>query len=179
VTKQDTSENRANTIYLAIGSNLGNRVHNIEKAKFLLTENNISLISVSNYYETPSWPNSNNPKFINIVLKAKSLLNPIELLNLCKSIEISLGRKITPKNSPRECDIDIVDFNGLILKGKINLPHKMMHKRNFVLFPLFEIEKGWFHPIKKVYIETLIFSLSNNDISSIKQIWINVIIKNA
>ena len=107
---------------------------------------------------------------LNIVLKAKSLLNPIELLNLCKTIEISLGRKITPKNSPRECDIDIVDFNGLVLQDKINLPHKMMHKRNFVLFPLFEIEKEWFHPIKKVYIETLIFSLSNSDISSIKQI---------
>ena len=170
VTKQDTLENQANTIYLAIGSNLGNRVHNIEKAKFLLIKNNISLISVSKYYETPSWPNPKNPKFINIVLKAKSLLNPIELLNLCKTIEISLGRKITPKNSPRECDIDIVDFNGLVLQGKINLPHKMMHKRNFVLFPLFEIEKEWFHPIKKVYIETLIFSLSNSDISSIKQI---------
>ena len=168
--KQDISENRASIVYLAIGSNLGNKVHNIEKAKFLLIESNISLISVSNYYETPSWPNPKNPKFINIVLKAKTYHNPIQLLNLCKSIEVSLGRKKTPKNSPRECDIDIVDFNGLILKGKINLPHKMMHKRNFVLFPLFEIEKGWFHPIKKVYIETLIFSLSNNDISSIKQI---------
>ena len=170
MTKQDISEKQANIVYLAIGSNLGNRFHNIEKAKFLLIENNISLISVSKYYETPSWPNPNNPKFINIVLKAKSLLNPIELLNLCKKIEISLGRKITPKNSPRECDIDILDYKGLILQDKINLPHIMMHKRNFVLFPLFEIEKGWFHPIKKVYIEKLIFSLSNNDISSIKQI---------
>ena len=170
MTKQDTSENQANIVYLAIGSNLGDRVHNIEKAKFLLIENNISLISVSKYYETPSWPDPSKPEFINIVLKAKSLLGYTELLNLCKSIEISLGRKITPKNSPRECDIDIVDFNGLILQGKINLPHKMMHKRNFVLFPLFEIEKKWFHPIKKVYIENLIFSLSNNDISSIKQI---------
>ena len=166
----DISEKAVKFVYLGVGSNLGNRVHNIEKAKFLLIKNNISLISVSKYYETPSWPNPKNPKFINIVLKAKSLLNPIELLNLCKTIEISLGRKITPKNSPRECDIDIVDFNGLVLQDKINLPHKMMHKRNFVLFPLFEIEKGWFHPIKKVYIETLIFSLSNSDISSIKQI---------
>ena len=170
MTKQDTSENRANIVFLAIGSNLGNRIHNIEKAKFLLIKNNLSLISVSKYYETPSWPDPNNPKFINIVLKAKSSLNPTDLLNLCKSIEISLGRKITPKNSPRECDIDIIDFNGLILRDKIYLPHKLMHKRNFVLFPLFEIEKGWFHPIKKVYIETLIISLSNNDISSIKQI---------
>ncbi len=170
MTKQDISENQVNTVYLAIGSNLGNRFHNIEKAKFLLIKNNISLISVSKYYESYSWPNPDFPKFINIVLKVKTSLNPDNLLNLCKNIEITLGRKNSPKNSPRECDIDIIDFNGLILKDKINLPHKLMHKRNFVLLPLFEIEKLWFHPIKKVYIENLIFSLSNRDISSIKQI---------
>ena len=91
-------------------------------------------------------------------------------MNLCKSIEVKLGRKKSAKNSPRECDIDIIDFNGLILNGKLNLPHKMMHKRSFVLFPLFEIEKKWFHPIKKTNIKKLIFSLSNEDIRSIKQI---------
>jgi len=94
----------------------------------------------------------------------------MDLLKLCKSIEVKLGRKKTPKNSPRECDIDIIDFDGLILKDKLNLPHKLMHKRNFVLFPLFEIEKKWFHPIKKVDVKKLIFSLPNNDIRSIKQI---------
>ena len=163
-------EKQAKIAYLSIGSNLGDKKRNIELAKFILKKNNISIIKSSKNYETLSWPNKKNPKFINIVLKAKTYHNPIQLLNLCKSIEVSLGRKKTPKNSPRECDIDIIDFNGLIVKDEINLPHKMMHKRNFVLFPLFEIEKGWFHPIKKVYIETLIFSLSNNDISSIKQI---------
>tara|TARA_A100001011_G_scaffold31528_1_gene30495 strand:+ start:1336 stop:1848 length:513 start_codon:yes stop_codon:yes gene_type:complete len=170
VIKLDISENRVNIVYLALGSNLGNRIKNIEKAKLLLIKNNISLISVSKYYETASWPNPKNPKFINIVLKAKCLLNPNQLLNLCKSIEVKLGRKKTLKNSPRECDIDIIDFNSLILKGKLNLPHKRMHKRNFVLFPLFEIEKTWFHRLKKKNIKTLIFSLSNNDIRSIKQI---------
>ena len=94
----------------------------------------------------------------------------MNLLKLCKFIEVKLGRKKTLKNSPRECDIDIIDFDYLILKDKLNLPHKLMHKRNFVLFPLFEIEKKWLHPIKKVDIKNLIFSLSNNDIRSIKQI---------
>ena len=168
--KQDLSENQVRIIYLGIGSNLGNKITNIEKAKFLLKENNINLISISKYYETPSWPDSKNPNFLNIVLKAKCLHNPKELLFICKFIETKLGRKKTPKNSPRECDIDIIDFNGLILNNNLNLPHKMMHKRNFVLFPLFEIEKEWLHPIKKMNIKTLIFSLSNNDIRSIKQI---------
>ena len=170
MTKQDTLENQAKTVYLGVGSNLGNRITNIEKAKSLLEEKNIKLISISKYYETPSWPNPKYPKFINIVLKVKCQIEPYKLLNLCKSIEVKLGRKKSAKNSPRECDIDIIDFNGLILNGKLNLPHKMMHKRSFVLFPLFEIEKNWFHPIKKTNIKKLIFSLSNEDIRSIKQI---------
>ena len=170
VTKQDTSENLVKTIYLGIGSNLGNKITNIEKAKSFLLENNINFVSISSYYETPSWPNPRNPKFINIVLKINTLLKPIELLNLCKTIEAKLGRKKSPKNSPRECDIDIIDYNGLILKNKLILPHKMMHKRNFVLLPLFEIEKEWVHPIIKANIKKLILSLSDSDIRSIKQI---------
>ena len=168
--KQDISENQVKTVFLGVGSNLGNRIINIEKSKSLLEEKNLKIISVSNYYETPSWPDPKKPKFINIVLKVKCSLNPKELLTICKSIEVKLGRKKTRKNSPRECDIDIIDFNGLILKGNLNLPHNMMHIRNFVLFPLFEIEKNWFHPLKKIDIKKLIFSLTNEDIRSIKQI---------
>jgi 2-amino-4-hydroxy-6-hydroxymethyldihydropteridine diphosphokinase len=170
VTKQDISENLVNIVYLGIGSNLGSRITNIEKAKSFLLENNINFVSVSRYYETPSWPNQRNPKFINIVLKIKTSIKPIKLLDLCKSIEVKLGRKKSPKNSPRECDIDIIDFGGLVLKEKLILPHKRMHKRNFVLFPLFEIEKEWVHPIKKVNIKKLILSLPDSDIRSIKQI---------
>ena len=132
--KQDISENQVKNIFLAIGSNLGNRLTNIEKAKSLLLENNINLISASSYYET------------------------------------RLGRKKTPKNSPRVCDIDIIDFKGLVTNDKLNLPHPRMHERNFVLLPLFEIEKDWVHPIKKTNIKKLILSLSNKDIRSIKQI---------
>ena len=170
MTKQDTSENLVKTIYLGIGSNLGNKITNIEKAKSFLLENNINFVSISSYYETPSWPNPRNPKFINIVLKINTLLKPIELLNLCKTIEAKLGRKKSPKNSPRECDIDIIDYNGLILKNKLILPHKMMHTRNFVLLPLFEIEKEWVHPIIRANIKKLILSLPDSDIRSIKKI---------
>jgi 2-amino-4-hydroxy-6-hydroxymethyldihydropteridine diphosphokinase len=170
VIELDTLENQVKIIYLGIGSNLGNRINNIEKAKSLLLDEGIKFVSISSYYETPSWPDPKKPKFINIVVKIKSLLKPIKLLNLCKSIESKLGRKKSPRNSPRECDIDIIDYEGLILKDKLNLPHNMMHKRNFVLFPLFEIEKEWFHPSKKINIKKLILSLPGNDIRSIKQI---------
>ena len=168
--KQDISKNQVKNIFLGIGSNLGNRIINIEKAKSHLLENDINLLSVSNYYETPSWPDPKKPKFINIVLKAISKHKPIEVIDLCKTIEAKLGRKKSPKNSPRVCDIDIIDFDGMVLKDKLSLPHTRMHERNFVLFPLFEIEKEWVHPIKKVNIKKLIFSLPNKDIRSIKQI---------
>ncbi len=167
---QDISENQVKIVYLGIGSNLGNRVNNIEKAKYYLIEQDIDLISVSSYYETYSWPDAEKPKFINIVLKIKCSLTPHELLKICKIIEHKLGRRKGPKNSPRECDIDIIDFSGSIIRNKLTLPHKMMHLRNFVLFPLFEIEKEWIHPSKKISIKNMIFSLSNSDISSIKQI---------
>ena len=170
MTKQDTSENQAKNIFLGIGSNLGNRIANIEKAKFLLLQNNINFISVSNYYETPSWPDPNKPRFINVVLKVVCKHKPLEMLNLCKIIESKLGRKKTYKNSPRTCDIDIIDFDGIVSRDKINLPHSRMHERSFVLFPLFDLEKDWVHPVKKINIKKLIFSLSNKDIRSINQI---------
>ena len=95
-----------------------------------------------------------------------------QLLKICKSIENQLGRKTAKKNAPRTCDLDIIDFNNLVSKknSKINLPHKMMHKRNFVLFPLFEIQKNWIHPDKQIDVKTLISLLPDRDIRSIKQI---------
>ena len=167
---QDILENQANSVYLGIGSNLGNKKKNIEKAKFELIQNNIKILVTSNYYESLSWPNPNNPKFINIVLKISTNLKPVDLLKICKKIEINLGRKKSTKNSPRVCDIDIIDYNHKKLMINIILPHPRMHRRNFVLLPLFEINKDWVHPITKNHIKKLILSLPNRDIRSIKQI---------
>ncbi len=168
--KLDTSENQAKSIYLGIGSNLGNRKNNIDKAKFELFQSNIFILKESNIYETPSWPNKKNPKFLNVVLKVKTLLQPSKLLKVCKEIEKTLGRKKNTKNAPRKCDIDIIDYNKKKMKKDVILPHPRMHTRNFVLFPLFEIDKNWKHPISKEDIKTLICSLSNKDIRSIKLI---------
>ena len=162
------SEKQAKIIYLSVGSNLGNRKKNIEKTKFKLFSKGINIIKSSNYYETLSWPNPNNPKFYNIILKVSSDLKILKLLKICKQIETSLGRKKAPKNSPRTCDIDIIDYNQKITVNDINVPHPRMHLRNFVLIPLFEIEKNWRYPNSKRYIKNLIFSLSNSDIRSIK-----------
>ena len=92
------------------------------------------------------------------------------MLNIFKKIELQLGRKNNIRNSPRECDIDIIDYKNKVFKGNIILPHKRMHKRNFVLFPFYELNKNWIHPIFKISIKKLIFSLPIKDIRSIKQI---------
>jgi 2-amino-4-hydroxy-6-hydroxymethyldihydropteridine diphosphokinase len=168
VIRQDLLENQANLVYIGIGSNLGNRVNNIERAKFFLRLNNVIIVNTSKYYETLSWPNPKNPKFLNVIISIKSDLSPKELLKIFKKIEVLLGRKKSKRNSPRICDIDIIDYKSIIMKGPIILPHKRMHLRNFVLIPLFELNKKWTHPLYKTNIKKLIFSLSNEDIRSIK-----------
>ena len=109
-------ENPAKSIYLGIGSNLGNRKINIEKAKFHLIQNKIKILKSSNFYESLSWPNPKKPKFLNIVLKIDTNLKPLELLKRCKEIEINLGRKKTFRNFPRVCDIDVIDFKNQIFR---------------------------------------------------------------
>ena len=168
--KQDILENQVNTVYLSIGSNLGNKINNIEFAKSYLILNDITIEKSSSYYESLSWPNNKNPKFYNIVLKITTKLKPLELINVCKTIEKKIGRKKRLRNAPRECDIDIIDFNSEKMKGRLNLPHPRMHQRNFVLFPLFEINKTWKHPVSKYSIKKLLLKLKNRDIRSIKQI---------
>ena len=168
--KQDILEKQAKIVYLGIGSNLGNRLENIENTKIRLVKKNIRIIKSSSYYETLSWPNIKHPKFLNIVLQIKTSLDFQNLFLICKKIEKSLGRKKSLKNFPRECDIDILDYNKRNIKTDyITLPHPRIDKRNFVLIPLFEIDKDWIHPKSKQHIKSLIFSLSNSDITSIKQ----------
>ena len=97
VKSQDMLENKAKIVFLGIGSNLGNKKQNIEKAKSIIAQNNIDILQSSAYYETLSWPNANHPKFLNVVLKISTFLSPLKLLKICKDIEVILGRKKNPK----------------------------------------------------------------------------------
>lgn len=175
VTKQDTLENQVNLFYLGVGSNLGNKRNNIEKAKYFLEMNFVKIIKFSSYYETPSWPNRSYPSYYNIVIEAKSSLSPQELFVRIKKIEKFMGRINTKKNMPRVCDIDIIDFNCKICSfniynNAVEIPHLGLSNRNFVLIPLFEINKKWFHPKNKTKIRHLINKLDHKSLTSIKQI---------
>ncbi len=173
--KQDTLENQVNISFLAIGSNLGNRINNIEKAKFYLQNLSIFIIKSSSIYETFAWPYVTDPKFYNIILKIKTNLSLSNLFIEIKKIEKKLGRVNSKKNRPRTCDIDIIDFNGKIsylnIKGQdLIVPHPRLVDRNFVLIPLYEIEKNWLYPHNKRKITDLIDNLSLKSLRAIKQI---------
>ena len=173
--KQDTLENRAKLVYLGIGSNLGNKKINIEKTKFEIEKNGIKIESCSSFYETDSWPNNKFPKYFNIVLKTKTFFKPQDLLKKIKEIEILVGRKMSLKNYPRICDIDIIDYDQKNFEinnknQKLIIPHQKLHERNFVLLPLYEIAKNWIHPKKNKKISELLRDLDVNNLRSIKQL---------
>ncbi len=166
-------------IILSLGSNLsssfGDRFANIDIAISYLENYKVKLIKKSSYYETPSYPNKNNPKFINIVIKIETELSPKDLASKLIIIEEKLERKRLEKNDPRTCDIDIVDYKSEILNFNykdltFDVPHQKLKYRNFVLFPLKEICPNWRHPQTNENISDLIDKLSNEDKNSILKI---------
>ena len=163
-------------ILLSLGSNLssklGNRFDNLEIAISFLETCGISIIKKSSFYETASYPNKNDPKFINMIILIKTDLPPIDLMSVLIYIEEKLGRTRNVKNEPRTCDIDIIDYDGQILDLNYKnidfvIPHKKIESRNFVLYPLQEILPDWKHPKNKQNISTLIEKLPEDDRKSI------------
>ena len=166
-------------IHLNIGSNLdstyGSRYDNISIAINLLINSKIKIKKISNFYETPSYPNNNFPKFLNIGLGVEYKKNYLNLIKIINKIEKKLGRVRTKKNDPRIIDIDIIDFKGEIKKTKeLILPHPRCHLRNFVLFPILQIDPNWFHPILKKNAQYLIDNLSQKSRIEITRLQKNV-----
>ena len=168
-------------IHLNIGSNLnskfGTKFENISIGINLLINSKLKISKISNFYETPSYPNKKFPKFANIGLLAEYGFSHTKLLAEIRLIEKKIGRTKSLKNSPRVCDIDIIDFNGLIKKNKSSvLPHPRCHIRNFVLYPIKEIDPRWVHPICKKNVDFLINQLSQNSRIEITRLRKSVII---
>ena len=169
-------------IHLNIGSNLnsiyGSRFDNISIAVNLLIQSKIQIKKVSNFYESPSYPNQKLPRFLNIGILANYKNSFSELMKTIILIEKKIGRIKTKKNEPRVIDIDIIDFKGFVIKScGLILPHPRTHLRNFVLYPILEIDNKWSHPILKKNAQFLINSLSQKSRIEITRLNKNVNIK--
>ncbi len=168
-------------IHINIGSNLnskyGTKFKNISIAINLLIDSKLKIKKISNFYETPSYPNKNLPKFANIGLIAEYDFDHTKLIRKISLIEKKIGRVKSKKNDPRVCDIDIIDFKGLIKNNRLlKLPHPRSHIRNFVLYPIKEIDPKWIHPIFKKNVDFLINQLSQNSRIEITRLGKSVII---
>lgn len=148
------------TVYLGIGSNLGDKLLNCKSAVQLIERRIGKITDTSEFYETPAIVDgqlTNDPSFINAAVKVETTLSPKNLLELTMEIEKELGRPINrPKNAPRTIDIDILFYDDLVMETQmLQIPHPRLQKRLFVLIPLCDIASALVHPVLKVSIGEL------------------------
>lgn len=136
-------------VYLALGTNLGDRLANLKQAIASLSPQ-LDVKTKSQVYETPPWGYEDQPKFLNQVIKAKTYLEPESLLKHLKRLEAALGRKTSFPNGPRLIDLDILFYDDLIVnQPSLVIPHPRVHERGFVLLPLMDIAPDLVHPGNK------------------------------
>ena len=150
-------------IYLGLGSNLGNRMSNLIRClKALHLINEIQLKKLSSVYESEPLGYSDQPWFLNMVVEIETNLEPLQLLQVTQQIEQELGRKKTFYWGPRTIDIDILSYHDIIFDHpKLNVPHRQLHLRQFVLLPLQEIAACFVHPDLKKNINQLLTDCRN------------------
>jgi len=132
-------------IYLALGTNLGDRFANLQAAIAALPP---AVRVRSPVYETLPWGLTSQPAFLNMVLKGETALAPVELLKHLKLLETELGRLPSVRWGPRRIDMDILFYDQLILDTpELTIPHPRLHERAFVLVPLADLAPGLVHPV--------------------------------
>ena len=158
-------------IVIALGSNLADREQNIRVAIGLLAEHlQIIVDKVSSIYETEPVGFKEQPAFLNAVISITTDLQPLELMEICLSVEQVMGRKRELRWGPRNIDIDILLYNDCVFNTeKLQLPHPRMYERRFVLEPLREINSAVL-PCGKTSTELLNKLVDNCEVRLFKKI---------
>lgn len=155
-------------VYLALGSNLGNRLANLKNAISNLPPQ-MDVKKKSPVYETPPWGHVDQPAFLNQVIMAETYMEPENLLSHLKRLETVLGREPTFENGPRVIDIDILFYDDLVLDSPpLVIPHPRLHARGFVLVPLNDIAPDLVHPVLGKSISELLLDVNRLNIVEYK-----------
>ena len=153
----------SSTIYLGLGSNLGDRMSSLTMAVERLSQG-VNIRDISSVYETEPLGFKEQPLFLNAVVSAMTELEPFELLRFIKQIESDLGRKPGFRNAPRIIDIDILFYGDLVVQiPELTIPHPGIAERAFVLVPLAEIALELVHPISKMKVVDLLAEVEGLD----------------
>lgn len=152
------------TVFIGLGSNMGDRRVNLSEALGRMSEK-VSITRASAIYETEPWGFTDQPKFLNQVVKVQTELAPEALLNYLKRIEAEMGRESTFRYGPRCIDLDILFYDDRVIASeKLAIPHPSLHQRAFVLLPLSGIAPDLLHPVLKKTVREL---LNEVDISGV------------
>jgi 2-amino-4-hydroxy-6-hydroxymethyldihydropteridine diphosphokinase len=143
-------------VFLALGSNVGNRGANLRDAIILIEKNIGKVAKKSHVYETQPWGEPNQDLFLNQVIMINTTQEPRDLLDKISRAERELGREKKEKWGPRVIDIDILFYGKRIIRDKgLEIPHPEFHKRGFVLVPMMEIAPEFIHPVFEKQIDDL------------------------
>ncbi len=150
--------------YIGIGSNLGDKLYYCEKAiSEILKIDRHKLLAKSSFFKTEPIGYTSQDWFVNGVIEIETGLEPSELLQTLKTIEVQLGRTETFRWGPRAIDLDILFFDDCqIQTGELKVPHPHIQDRKFVLVPLAEIDRNLIHPVLKKTIQQLLDSLKED-----------------
>jgi 2-amino-4-hydroxy-6-hydroxymethyldihydropteridine diphosphokinase len=159
-----------NTTYLILGSNLGDKLHNLQQAVQLIKKEIGPIVNQSGIYVTAAWGNTSQPDFVNQAISVDTDLSPTDLLQKILAIEKKIGRvRDQQKWKERIIDIDILFYNDTVINTPdLTIPHPYLQERKFVLIPLLEIAQEYIHPIINKNIKTLLQECT--DILEVKRI---------
>lgn len=137
-------------VYLCLGSNKGDRVGYVQQAASLLGAiDGVKIIRTSSLYETQPWLEKETTWFVNAVVEIKTSLSPQDLLSECLRVENQLGRNraVEGQYGDRTIDVDILFYGKEIINEKnLQIPHKFLHQRAFMLVPMLELNPDFVHP---------------------------------